>query len=103
MSIYCCRSVKNVSNKVLLTGPKIQAKIPSHSGDCVLGERQFVRPPSNGEGLRDIEHSMSMVIDTSLTFDSLWQFITKCDRSLLQNATKCDRYSFALFLHTEVV
>ena len=23
-----------------------------------------VRPPSNGEGLRDIQHSMSMVLDT---------------------------------------
>ena len=31
----------NVSKEVLLKGPKIQAKIPSHSGDCVLGEGQL--------------------------------------------------------------
>ena len=29
---------QKVSKEVLLTGPKIQAKIPNHSGDCVLGE-----------------------------------------------------------------
>ena len=32
---------QNVSEEVLLTGPKIQANIPSHSGDCVLGEGQL--------------------------------------------------------------
>ena len=32
---------QNVSEKVLLTEPKIQAKIPSHSGVCVLGEGQL--------------------------------------------------------------
>ena len=32
---------QNVSEEVLLTEPKIQAKIPSHSGDCVLGEGQL--------------------------------------------------------------
>ena len=37
LSLVC----ENVSNKVLLTGPKFQAKIPSHSGDCVLGEGQL--------------------------------------------------------------
>ena len=30
---------QNVSKEVLLTRPKVQAKIPNHSGDCVLGER----------------------------------------------------------------
>ena len=29
---------ENVSEEVLLTEPKIQAEIPSPSGDCVLGE-----------------------------------------------------------------
>ena len=29
---------QNVSKEVLLTRPKIQAKIPNHSGYCVLGE-----------------------------------------------------------------
>ena len=32
---------QNISKEVLLTGPKIQAKIPSPSGDCVLGEGQL--------------------------------------------------------------
>ena len=32
---------QNVSEEVLLTEPKIQAKIPTHSGDCVLGEGQL--------------------------------------------------------------
>ena len=31
---------QNVSEEVLLTEPKIQAKIPSHSGDFILGEGQ---------------------------------------------------------------
>ena len=37
LSLVC----QNVSKEVLLTGPKIQAKIPSHSGDYVLGEGQL--------------------------------------------------------------
>ena len=32
---------QNVSEEVFLTEPKTQAKIPSHSGDCVLGEGQL--------------------------------------------------------------
>ena len=28
--------LQNVSKIVLLTGPKIETKIPNHSGDCVL-------------------------------------------------------------------
>ena len=32
---------QNVSEEVLLTEPKIQTKIPSHSGDCALGEDQL--------------------------------------------------------------
>ena len=53
---------QNVSEEVLLTEPKIQAKIPSHSGDCVLGEGQE-RPPSNGEEFKHIQHSMSTVLE----------------------------------------
>ena len=67
-----------------------------------FGRRSVVRPPSNGEGLRNIQHSMNMLLDTGFIFDSLWQllqnatdiitkcdnyFITKCDRSVLQNAS----------------
>ena len=37
LSLIC----QNVSKEVLQTGPKIQAKIPSHSGDCVLGNGQL--------------------------------------------------------------
>ena len=32
---------QNVSEEVLLTEPKIQEKIPSHSGDCPLGVGQL--------------------------------------------------------------
>ena len=32
---------QNVSKKALFTGPKIQVKMPSNSGNCVLGEGQF--------------------------------------------------------------
>ena len=32
---------QNVSREVLLTGPKILTKTPSHSGDYVLGEGQL--------------------------------------------------------------
>ena len=31
LSLFC----ENVSEEVLLTGPKIQAKTPKYSGDCV--------------------------------------------------------------------
>ena len=57
----------------------------------------------NGERLRDVQHSMSMVLDTRfrifIHYDSLLQnatniiticdsyFIRKCDRILLQNAS----------------
>ena len=32
---------ENVSEEVLLTGPNIQIKIPSPSGDCVFGEGEL--------------------------------------------------------------
>ena len=55
-----------------------------------------VHPPSNGDGLRDIQHSMSMVLYTRFIFDSLiWQFITKYDRCYYKCdsflITKCDK------------
>ena len=37
LSLVC----QNVSKEVSLTRPKIQAKIASHSRDCVLGEGQL--------------------------------------------------------------
>ena len=100
---------------------KFQAKIPRRSRLCVQGEWQKYVPPSpplsNDEGLRDIRHSMSIRNLTSgvnsvtvsylIHYDSLIQnatdVITKCGRSLLQNASrfllhyndfnaKCDSY-----------
>ena len=64
-----------------------------------LGKEPSVRPPSNGEGLCDIQHSMSIVLDTRLHlvkyliyYDTLVQnaidIITKCNNYLI---TKCGR------------
>ena len=47
LSLVC----QNVSKKVLLTGPKSQAKTPSHSGDCVFGEGQLNALPLMAKGL----------------------------------------------------
>ena len=100
---------QNVSNEVLLASFKFQAKIPSHSGVCVQGEwkKNTTFPPLHS--LRDIGHSMSignLILDVNsvtvsylILYDSLLQnatdiitncdsyFITKCNRSLLQNAS----------------
>ena len=76
-------SLPNVPKEVLLTVLKIQAKTPSHSGGSVLGERAVVCPHSNGERLRDIQHSKSMVLDTRFhIFNSYYKI-----RCLLQIAT----------------
>ena len=90
-----------------------QAKIRSPSGVCVQGERQNYTPPSprlsKDEGIKNIEHSMSirnLIFGVNsvkvlylICYDSLLQnatdvitkclrfFITKRDRSLLQNAS----------------
>ena len=42
--------------EVLLTGLRIQAKVPSHSRDCVLGEGQLYALPlmANGQGIFSI-------------------------------------------------
>ena len=136
---------QNVSDKGSLAWFKIQAKISSRYGVCVQGEWQKYTPPFPplfiGKGLRDNGHSMSIAnlilgVNNSVTisylmhYDNLVQnaanivtkcdcyFITKYDRSLLQNAsgfllqnetvllqnatvitncddfiTKCDRYN----------
>ena len=115
---------QNVNNEVLLPWFKFQAKIPSHSGVCLQGGWQKYAPPSpplsKDEGLENIGHSMSIrnlifgvnsvTVSYLIRYHSLWRFlqnttnvilkcdsyfITKCGRSLLQNATvitKCDIY-----------
>ena len=64
-----------------------------------FGRGLVVHPLSNGEWLRDIQHSMSMALDARYYY-KMWQlfyykmrqyFSTQCDRSLLQNATVCLR------------
>ena len=47
LSVVC----QSVSLEVLLTGPKVQAKIPSHSGDGILGEGQLDALPLMTKGL----------------------------------------------------
>ena len=42
---------QNVSKEVLVTGPKIQAKIASHSADCVLREGKLNALPLMAKGL----------------------------------------------------
>ena len=52
-----------------------------------FGRGSLVRPPSNGEELRDIQHIMSMVLDTR--FD-IWLIMTvnyKMRQILVKNAT----------------
>ena len=109
---------QNVSKEVLLTGLKIQTKIPSHSGDCLLAEGQLNAFPlmAKGLGIFTIEHQHGTRPGVSclIHYETLLQnatdiitkcdsyFITKCDRSLLQIAmillqnatviTKCDIY-----------
>ena len=73
-----------------------------------LGRESVVHPSSNGEGLRDIQHSTSMVLTRGFIFDSLRPFITKCHRyycKMLQLFyykmrpeffTKCVRYSITI-------
>ena len=51
---------QNVSEEVLLTEPKIQAKIP------ILGRGSVEHPLFNNEGFRDIQDSMSTVLDRGL-------------------------------------
>ena len=104
---------QNVNNEVLLAWFKFQAKIPNRSGICVQGEWQKYTPPSlplsKDEGLKNNGHSMStrnlifgvnkVTVSNLIRYDNLLQnatnvitkcdsyFITKRDRSLLQNAS----------------
>ena len=81
---------------------QIQVKISSHFGDCVLGEGQL-RPSFNGAGLRDIQCSTNMVLDTRLCIWFIMTVYYKTQQILLQNAsdfvllnatviTKCDDF-----------
>ena len=112
---------QNVNNEVLLAWFKFQEKIPRRSGVCVQEEWQKYTPPSppffKEEGLKNIGHSMSIrnlicsvnsvTVSDLICYDNVLQnatdvirkynsyFITKCGRSLLQNATvirKCDNF-----------
>ena len=76
---------RNVCEEVLLTEPKIQAEIPSHSGDCVLGEGQL--NTLSREGFRDIQHSMSTVLEPGIHISFIIVLYYKMRQMLLQNAT----------------
>ena len=59
-------------------------KILNHYGDFALWEGQFT--PSNGEEFGDIQHGMTMVLDTRL---HIWFTMKHYKmRQILQNATK---------------
>ena len=73
---------QNISEEVLLTESKIQAKIPSHSGDCILGEGQHGTRPRVSY-LIHYGTLLQNATDVITKCDSY--FITKCDKSLLQN------------------
>ena len=82
----------------MLTRPKSQAKVSSPSGDCeeTFGRGSAVRPPPNGEGLRGIQHNMSMVLDTrfyiwfimTLYYEMRQISLQDATATLLQNATE---------------
>ena len=104
---------QNVNDGVLLAWFKLQAKFPSRSRVCVQGEWQKYTSPSlplsEDEVLKNIGHNMSIrniifglnsvTVSDLICYDSLLQnaidvitkcdsyFITKRDRSLLQNAS----------------
>ena len=54
---------QNVSKQVLLAEPKIQSEFSKPFWRLRLRRGSVGRPPSNGEGFRDIQHSMSTVLD----------------------------------------
>ena len=103
----------SISYKLLLAWFKFQVKFPSRSEVGAQGEWQRYNSPSpplfKDEELKDIGHSISIgnlisgvnsvTVSYLIHYDSLLQkatdiitncdsyFITKCDRSLLQNAS----------------
>ena len=57
---------QNVSEEDLLKEPKVQAKITKKLQSLrrlLSGRRTVIHPPSKNEGPKDIEDSMSMVLD----------------------------------------
>ena len=95
---------QNVNNEVLLAWFKFQAKIPSRSGVCVQREWQKYTSPSpplsKDEGLKNIEHSMSI---RNLIFGvNIWFVLTvyyKMWQMLLQNATEVYYKMRQVFYH----
>ena len=93
----------------MLTRPKIQAKIPSHSGDRILGESKLYALPAEHEhGDRDkisylIHYNNLLQNATDVITKRDSYFITKCDEVYFKNRqvfitkrdsviTKCDSY-----------
>ena len=72
-------SVKVFLTGVLLTGPKIHAKIPCHSGECVLGESQLYALPPMAD--------VNMILDTRVHIWFIKTVYYKMRQTLLQNAT----------------
>ena len=52
-----------------------------------FGRGSVVRPPANGERLQDIQHSISMVLDTVFHILFVMTVYYKIQQILLQNAT----------------
>ena len=87
----------------MLTEPTVQAKIPSHSGDCVMGEDQLNTLSLMVKDIMEYsayhEHGTRSGVSHLIHYGTLLQnvtdiitkcdsyFITKCDKSLLQNAS----------------
>ena len=73
----------------MLTGPKNHTKFPFWR--LRFGKESAVRHPSNGEGLTDIQHSMSM-FSYLIHYDTLLQnatdFVKNATAILLQNVTE---------------
>ena len=82
---------RNVFKEVLLTASKNQAKIQNCSEDCVQGGE------AKNEVLRNIEHNMSLVLETKKSILGSQQVSCVVHYDiLLQKATnittKCDSY-----------
>ena len=52
-----------------------------------VGKGSFVHPPSNGEGLRDIQHSISRILDQNFYIGLIMTLYYKTRQILLQIAT----------------
>ena len=104
----------------MVTGSKIQVEIPNHSGDCILWEGQFYFLPLMAKGQGIFSATWTWCWTQGFIFDSLWQFVTKCDkmRQLFYHKmrqkfitkcvcffiTKCDvYYNFRQYTNTRAV